>query len=125
MTRQAAKILWNSAYEDLRTSRYWHAHEHIEAIWRAMPDGAPRDRVRATIQVCAAAHKLNEPPRAGINRRAGALRVVARAEQNAGTADDDPLHHWLERAVFSLRNEREPHFGPLPMNPTFLAGFPV
>lgn len=88
-----------------------------------MPPDAARDRVRATIQVCAAAHKLSERARPGINRRAGALRVVARAEHNAGAPDTDPLYVWLVRAVLSVRNDAEPAFDVLPSEPDFLAKF--
>lgn len=93
---------------------WWEAHETLESIWRALPPGPLRLRLRAAVQVVAVAHKLSPEAPVQHASRAGALRILERARVNAqlDTADPtDPLAAWLGDAVRRL-GAAEPHAEP-------------
>lgn len=82
-------------------SRYWHAHESWEGLWRAAGDDAHRRLLQGLIQVAAALHHLTARGDAG-----ACLRVLSRARAKldglpevVGGVDVRALREGVERCA--------------------------
>lgn len=89
-------------------SRYWHAHEAWEALWRAADDDAHRRLLQGLIQVAAALHHLTARGDAE-----ACLRVLGRARAKldglpevVGGVDVRALREGAERCAGEVARGR-------------------
>lgn len=94
---------WQTAIDSWRAGAFWQAHEDLEPLWIATPDGADKRRLRAVIQLFAALHKPEQAARWEASRpgvpprdfRAGARRILERVTENWTPTGDPDIDAWV------------------------------
>lgn len=96
---------WDAGAAAYARGEWFEAHEHWEAVWNGLADGALRDAVRAGVQLAAARHRmvmLASRTMSSSAALAGVARIVARARDNAQAAPLGSLAAWLRRELDTL-----------------------
>ena len=72
----SARLLFETAVGDFNAGRYFEAHEHFEAIWQPLAEGAEKTLLQALIQLSVALHHRRA------NNSVGFQNVLERACDN-------------------------------------------
>ena len=90
-------LAWREGRHYLDEGFHWEAHEVMEAVWLALPDGPQRLRVQAAIQLANAGLKLRMDRRKAAERLAGIVRDLA--QRSEGEVAD----RWMSRTDLEAR----------------------